>query len=112
MAEVEVKANLGQMMDLIRRLDPRDAEIVANAMQEIESSRQQAKNLKHYGKWYLWLRGRIGFRAVWTDEKRTYLEMAGSTFILGSHVGKKHDSFDDWVKEAMKAEEKWVKGKK
>jgi hypothetical protein len=108
----EVEANLDQMMDLIKKLDPRDGEVIANAMEEIERSRKQAKNLQHYGKWYQWLRDRIVFRTNWTDEKRTFLEIAGSTFLLGSHLNKTHDSVDDWVKEAMKAEQKWGKGKK
>lgn len=108
----EVKANLDQMMALIKRLDPRDGEVIANAMQEIERSRQQAKDMQRYGKWYQWLRDRIKFRTVWTDEKRTYVEITGSTYLAGSHMGKEHDSVDDWVKGAIKAEGKLSKGQK
>ncbi|WP_274644724.1 hypothetical protein [Pseudomonas serbica] len=108
---VEVTANLDQMMELIKRLDPRDGEVVAKAIGEIELSRKRAKDLQHYGKWYLWLRDRIAFRTSWTDEKLTYVDITGSTFIQGDQLQKTHDSVDDWVKAAIKAESK-LKGKK
>jgi hypothetical protein len=102
----EVKANLDQLMALIKRLEPRDAEAVATAMAEIEHSRQRAKDLHHYGKWYEWLRDRIAFRTTWTDDKLTYVEITGSTFLKGSQLDKTHNSVDEWVKAAIKAEDK------
>jgi hypothetical protein len=38
------------------------------------------------------------------------VDITGSTFIQGDQLQKTHDSVDDWVKAAMKAESK-PKGK-
>ena len=105
------KANLQHLLEIAKRLDARDAEALGKAIVEIEKSRQQAKDLNQYGKWYAWLREKIQIKVGWTDTKHSYLSITekGAPFVLGDmdkHQGKAPDAVDEWIKEAMKAERK------